>query len=174
MFRKTKISVPIQRKTPKVRMPKALRNAFVSAGTLLVLIVLGGVAYTYLVGPSGPQSAAVVAPALDDPVIKPTIPADNAPASAAIQVLTTPVTAGSNASISVRTVPGSTCTIAVAYNHIASTDSGLATKAADDFGTVSWTWTVDSTAPVGTWPVKVTCVYHSRIGVVIGDLQVSK
>jgi hypothetical protein len=93
---------------------------------------------------------------------------------AALQALTSPVKAGQNSSVNVKTNATSTCTINVSYNNVASKDSGLTPKVADAYGNVSWSWTVDPTAPVGSWPVKVTCVYRGRSAVVIGNLQVIK
>jgi hypothetical protein len=89
-------------------------------------------------------------------------------------MLTSPEAPGDNVSMSVKTVPTSTCTIRVEYNKIPSTDSGLVAKTADEFGIVSWTWTVGEDVPLGTWPAKVTCVYNGRSAVVQGDLQVAE
>jgi hypothetical protein len=161
----------------KIRLPKPVRNALISALVLLVLFVGGGVAYTLVTGLNGDQNASAVAiPAAlaPEPVIKPTQPSVNAKESAAVQMVTSPIAPGSNASLNVKTNSGSTCTISVIYNNIASTDSGLGNKTADDFGTVSWTWTVGSSVPLGTWPAKVTCAYHGRTAVVVANLQVTK
>ncbi len=154
---------------------KALRNSLISAGVLLVVLVAGGAAYTYFLGPDGSQSAASVAPVATPEVnIKPTKPADNAVESAAVQTLTTPAPLGSNVSISVKTVAGSDCKIAVVYGTVTSTDSGLTPKKADEYGVVTWAWTVGNTVPVGKWPVNVECAFHGRSAVVRGDLEVVK
>ncbi len=78
-----------------------------------------------------------------------------------------------NASIIIRTNAGSKCVIAVVYDKTASSDSGLGSKTADEYGIASWTWTVESSVPIGKWPVKVTCVYNGRSAVVQGNLQVA-
>lgn len=160
----------------KQRMPKPLRHALTSATVLLVIIVLGGIAYTYIVGQSDTQTVAATAPpeAPAEPVIKPSQPSPNAKESAAVEALTSPVAPGENASVTIKTNPTSNCTISVMYNNVASTDSGLVAKAADSYGTVTWTWTVGTNVPVGTWPVKVTCAYHTQTAVVQGDLLVQK
>jgi hypothetical protein len=88
--------------------------------------------------------------------------------------VTSPIAAGSNSSITVRTNAGSTCAVTVSYNGAPSTDSGLTPKTADAYGNVTWTWTVNSSVPAGSWPVKVTCTYHGRSGVVISNFQVTK
>lgn len=162
---------------PKVRIPRPVRNVLISSGVLLILFVVAGVVYVFVVGRSSALDTKAVALPVAAPTrqeIKPTAPATNAVESAAVELITSPVALGSNASISVKTNAKSSCAISVVYNNVASTDSGLGTKVADEYGTISWTWTVSKTAPVGTWPVKVTCVYNSRSAVVQADLQVTK
>ncbi len=147
-------------------------------GIVVVLAVLvgGGVAYTYFLGPDGSQIAPAAAPVSPtaSPFKEPSKPAANAKIGASIQTITSPVKLGANASVSVRTLPSAKCTVSVTYNSVASKDSGLAPKVADEFGTVSWTWTVDASAAVGKWPVKVTCALNERSAVVQGDLVVEK
>jgi hypothetical protein len=162
-----------------VRNPRSkwLRNSLISAGVLLVLMIGGGVAYTYFYGPDG-SDAAIPKPTTDtaepNTPFTPRKPAANAVESASVQTLTTPIPPGANASISVKTNPTSTCKISVVYNGAASTDSGLAPKVADDYGTVTWTWTVADTVPLGTYPVNVTCEYNTRSAVTRGELVVAK
>lgn len=172
MFGKRQINL----KMPGVRLPRPVRNALISAGILLVLFVVAGVVYTFIMGRQTPQQpiAQPVAVQQPSPVVKPRQPPANAPESAAVQMLTSPVSAGDAASISVRTNPTSSCKISVVYDKTPSTDAGLRTKIADEYGVVSWSWTVDKNAPKGTWPVTVTCAFHKRTAVVVGDLQVVK
>jgi hypothetical protein len=154
---------------------KTIIKTAVAIVVLLVLFVGGGIAYVFISDEYGAKHAPQPAPAAPAPAassIKPKQPSPDAREGAAVESLTSPVSAGSNANIIVRTNAGSACTISVTYNGKASTDSGLAQATADAYGNVSWTWTVDATAPVGKWPVKVTCVYHGRSGVVQGDLEV--
>lgn len=158
------------------RVLKRVRNIALSSAILLVLIVGAGVAYTWFMGQSEPGPTAASAPpvaARPTATIKPAAPAANAKESAAVESITSPVAPGENASMEVKTLAGSTCTIAVVYDKMASTDSGLGPKVADEFGIVNWTWTVESTAPVGTWPMKVTCTRNKQSAVVQGDLTVS-
>lgn len=154
---------------------RRMRNVLISIASLLVIFIGIGVAYTFYV------SQADTAPNVAKPVstlrpntVKHTKLADNVPASASIQSLTTPVVPGDNASISVKGNPGSTCSIKVEYNKVASVDSGLVTKITDDFGVVTWAWTLSPTTPEGKWPVTVTCEYNKKTAIVIGDLVVSK
>jgi hypothetical protein len=157
-----------------MRLPRSVRNALISALVLLVLIVGAGVAYILLSG--GTDTEAKPPPrqtAAKEPVVKAHKPAANAKESAAIEMLTSPVAAGSNASVNVRTLADSTCSIVVTYAGAKSTDSGLKPKTADDFGAVSWTWTVGNAVPAGNWPVTVTCVHNGRSAVVQSELQVT-
>jgi hypothetical protein len=71
-------------------------------------------------------------------------------------------------------LPGSKCTISVAYSDVPSKDSGLTPRTADNYGVVTWAWTVEPAAAVGTWPVKVTCALGTKSAFVQGDLQVIK
>jgi zona occludens toxin (predicted ATPase) len=159
------------------RIPKTALYTAISVIVLLVLLVGGGIAYVWYTGQNAPDISGIdAAPAAAESpaVLTPTKPAANANASASVQVLTSPVAPGDNASISIKTVATSTCTIKVMYGDVQSTDSGLTTKTADEFGIVSWAWTVGATVPTGTWPVTVTCNYNGRSAVVQGNLVVAR
>lgn len=104
---------------------------------------------------------------------RPKIP-DTAQIGASVQTITSPVMPGSNASIMVKTNPDANCAISVVYDKTASKDSGLVAKKADEYGLVEWTWTVESTVPLGNWPVKVTCANKKNSAVVENDLRVVK
>ena len=172
---KLEIKLKYQKGCCLKRIPRTLRRTIITMVALLLLFIISGVAYVLISDRENAKSApATVPPAEVLPLPKPTPPGINAPEGAAVETLTSPVSAGSNSSITIATNAGSACTISVSYNNVPSTDSGLAPKTADVYGNVNWTWTVDSSAPVGTWPVKVTCVYHGRSGVVIGNLEVAK
>lgn len=158
-----------------IRVPKAARNALLSAVAMLVLVVGGGVAYVWYSGQGGIVKPLAAAPVSDTeaPVIKPSKPSPNARESVAIESLTTPVAPGANSSLMIRTLAGSKCTISVLYNNVPSADSGLTPKVADEFGSVSWSWTVRPETPVGHAPVTVTCAYGQKTAVVQGDLVVT-
>ncbi len=160
--------------TRKQKVFRSIRNAAISIAVLLVLFIGAGVAYTWYEGRK-PAVNTVVAPTTTTPsTIKHIAPAENVQESASVQSLTSPVMPGDNASITIKTNPGSWCTIKVEYNKVASKDSGLIGKTADDYGTVTWAWTVESTVPLGSWPVTVTCLRNKLSAVVIGSLVVSK
>ena len=157
---------------------RAVRNTAIGVVVIAVLLVGGGLAYTYFLGPDGSQAAQEAEKQAAAPVpnqaIKPSKPSANTPASASIAALLSPVAPGDNTSVTIKTVPTAKCTVAVSYGTIAAKDSGLAAKNADEFGTATWSWTVDKAAPLGTWPVKVTCAYNGRTAFVQGDLVVAK
>jgi len=160
-----------------MRISKTVRNSGISVGVLLVVLIAGGTAYTLFGDGQAPKQASstkAVAEETFQPIPKPPQPAANAPEGVAVGAFTTPVAPGSNSSIQVHTNAGSTCNISVVYNNAPSTDSGLAPKTADEYGVVSWSWTVGSSVPVGSWPVRVTCAYHGRTGVVQANLEVSR
>lgn len=154
---------------------KFVRNTAISIAVLLVLAVGGGVAYTWYMGQQPVEtSTAIQAPI--EPVapktIKPPVQSPDAAASASVQMLTTPIMPSENASLTVKTNPEAVCSITVEYDEVASKDSGLTLKTADEFGLVTWTWTVDDSAPEGVWPVDVTCAHNKQSAMVRGDLEV--
>lgn len=157
---------------------KIVRNILVSIIVMGGLLVGGGFAYTYYLGPDGEQTAAVQQPVATQPqpITKPSQQNPNANASASITVLSSPVAPGTNASISVRTNQLAKCKISVVYAGVASKDSGLAPKTADEFGTVSWAWTVEASVPEGKHPVKVECANaaNTKTAVVQSEQVVSK
>ena len=71
--------------------------------------------------------------------------------------LTSPVSHGNAANISVRTAPGAACTIIVTYKSGPSRARGLVPKAAGGDGIVSWTWIVGTRTTPGKWPITVAC-----------------
>jgi len=68
-----------------------------------------------------------------------------------------PISRGLTARATVTTLPHAFCSITVTYASVLSTADGLAAKDADGSGFVSWSWTVEASAPPGSWPVEVSC-----------------
>lgn len=78
--------------------------------------------------------------------------------------LTSPVSAGDDASITVQTAPGALCLITVTYKSGPSRARGLAPKTADSQGRVSWIWRVGTRTTPGRWQIIVTCSAAGRQG----------
>src|SRR2546422_38286 len=76
--------------------------------------------------------------------------------------LTSPVSPGNAATITVSTTPGANCLIAVFYMSGPSKAQGLFPQSADTKGRVSWTWLVGSNTTPGTWPINITCTVQDR------------
>jgi len=83
--------------------------------------------------------------------------------------LTSPVSPGNPASITIKTVPSAQCRIRVQYLPGPSKAKGLIPQTADSEGQVTWTWRVGAQTTPGTWPIFVTCLS----GVSQGTLQTS-
>lgn len=156
------------------KVAKTAIKISVSALILLTLIIGAGIGYVWYTGQNNQDELAkqTVEAVKPEAVIAPVKQADDANVGASVQSLTTPVVPGTNSSITVKTNPEAKCTISVTYNKIPSKDSGLIPKVADEYGVVDWSWTVESTVPIGKWPVKVTCTKGKKSGVTAGDLVV--
>lgn len=153
------------------------RNIIVSIVLLLVLLVGSGVGYTWYMGKYAKVESSAIAPPLNtlpEPVVEVRKQAPDAVVGASVQMITSPLVPGMNAMITVKTNTEAKCVIKVVYDKTASTDSGLSEKTADEYGMVSWTWTVEPTAPLGLWPVTVTCANAKNSAVVKADLKLDK
>lgn len=160
----------------KARILKFIRNTSISILILLVMFLVAGAAYTWYMGQNNSENATAITAPIEPtpgPNFAPTKQADNVPTGASVQMISSPIAPGSNTSITVKTNPGAICTISVIYDKTPSTDSGLVSKTSGEYGIVSWSWTVESSVPLGKWPVKVTCLHNEKTGVVVGDLVVS-
>ena len=69
--------------------------------------------------------------------------------------LTSPVSQGANATISINTAPNTYCTITVYYKSGPSTAQGLEPKNTDSSGNVSWTWKVGTRTTPGDWKIVI-------------------
>lgn len=160
----------------KAQTRKTIRNTSISVVVLLILFVVAGILYVLFVdqAPSASNKTSSSSNSAVQALPKPQAPAANAKEFAAVQAVTSPVKQGQNSSVSIATNATSVCKISVVYEDVASTDSGLTPKTADAYGNVTWSWTIDSSVPVGTWPISVTCVYHGRSAVVDTSVLVTK
>lgn len=156
-----------------------VRNGAIGTAIVLLLLVGAGVGYTWYMGMQQPAAAAVEeAPETARPVaMTPSKPAPDAAVGVSSQMLTSPVKPGENASLTIKTNAGATCEITVTYGEIGeedkqSTDSGLEPQEADIYGMVTWAWTVETSRPLGTYPVEVTCANEAKSGYLRVDLIV--
>lgn len=106
-----------------------------------------------------PGIAAIPTPA---PTSKPTSKPTPKPASGTLKVkvtnLTSPVSAGEDATVRIRTRAGASCSIVVRYKSGPSKAQGLGPLKVDGYGAGSWTWLVGSRTTHGSWPITITCV----------------
>jgi len=163
-----------QRTLKREQRRKSARRTVNAILALFVLAVAAGIGYTWYMGKQKPAVAveSPIATKNRPAVIKPHKVASDAKVGVAIQMFTSDVRIGENASMTVRTNPDAECAIVVKYNNVPAKDGGLVTKVADEFGVASWAWTVTQGTPPGKWPVQVTCKNKKHSAVVIGDLIV--
>ena len=82
----------------------------------------------------------------------------SAAASVRLVGLTSPVAAGSTATVTAGVLPRRvSCTITVSYKGGPSKAAGLNAKRPSLAGRVSWTWRVGSSTTSGRWPIVVAC-----------------
>jgi hypothetical protein len=158
-------------------MLRTLRNIVLSIIALAVVFVGAGAAYVLYTGRTSSEAKAepvAPSPSPGAAIPIPHKPGPNAPESASVESLSSPVKTGQNTSMTVRTLPNSVCTATFTYNNIVSKDSGLVQKNADDYGNVTWAWTISGDVPAGKWPAKVMCTYNKKSAMVIGDVEVTK
>lgn len=177
MLRELNGSVATERGRAKARRRRLVKTLFITIFTLLILGGGAGAGYVWYLGNTKPVTTTEVqvptkpkiVQAAEAPKAKPT-----GPVGVSVQVLTSPVKPGGNASMTIRTRPDAACSIKVTYkDKQQSTDGGLIPKTADEFGLVQWTWTVESSRPVGTGAAEVTCALGDKSGYVKGDLEVA-
>ena len=71
--------------------------------------------------------------------------------------VTSPVRAGSTATLTATAAPGASCDITVYYKSGPSKAAGLDPKTADGSGNVSWSWKVGASTSAGDWRIVVSC-----------------
>jgi hypothetical protein len=75
----------------------------------------------------------------------------------ALESLTSPVPAGSSATLTIRAQTGTLCTPCMIYQSGKASPRGLEPKTVGSSGEVSWTWRVHPNTKPGTWLVCVDC-----------------
>lgn len=171
MLRKLKGVGSTYRLNERRRRRHFVRMIMTISLAIILLAVVVGMVYVWYMGKIKPieQAATPVKTTTQQVVTTDPVVDENAPVGVATQTLTTPLKRGSNASISIKTRPKAACSIRVTYSLTGdsdqvSRDGGLIPKDADQYGVVSWAWTVESSRPLGSWPVEVTCAYKSKWG----------
>lgn len=151
------------------------KRTFIASIVVVLMLLLSGTLYTWYIGKYSPVP---VAQPIEEPVERPKTaetPVDEtAKVGVAEQVFTRTVRQGDNASLQIKTNRLAACSITVEYDKRLSEDTGLVPKKADEYGVVSWAWTVEPTRPVGRWPVTVTCANEKNSAVHIVYLTVEK
>lgn len=153
---------------------RVLRNIFITFFILVVLMVGAAMAYTWYNGKYGTQTVTKPVVKKGPAVRTPSKPSPTGPVGASVQMLTTPVVPGENASISVKTNANANCSIVVTNKDVPMKDSGLIPKAADDYGMAIWTWTIPPTMTDTTLKAGVTCANLKNSGFVAGDVVVKR
>jgi len=74
----------------------------------------------------------------------------------AIVSLTSPISRGSNATITINTTPNVLCTITVYYKSGPSEAKGLEPKNSDGNGNCTWSWKVGARTTHGDWKIVIT------------------
>ena len=75
--------------------------------------------------------------------------------SISVVSLNSPIPAGSNAKLTIQTVPGAVCSITVYYKSGPSSAAGLGSQTADASGQATWSWKVGSRTTPGIWEIVV-------------------
>lgn len=155
------------------RKKKRLTRTFVTIIIFILVFLLAGLAYTWYMGRYMTPLQTTDIPKKVKKAETTSTPVDeNAQVGVAEQIFTRTVRQGQNASLQIKTNRLAACSIRVEYNKQESTDTGLMPKKADEYGVVSWAWTVEDTRPVGRWPVTVTCANATKSGVHVVYLTV--
>jgi hypothetical protein len=78
------------------------------------------------------------------------------PGKVGLVSVTSPISAGSHATLVVKAPSGAACSIVVTYKSGPSSAAGLQPQSVHS-GRISWTWTVGTRTTRGRWPIDVSC-----------------
>lgn len=147
----------------------------ISTIVLIILTALVGLGFAWYLGQVQPPPKIETPSAAELPKEqpKPVIP-KNKPVGVAIQTVSSPVSHGDVASLSIHTSPLVTCSVVLEYNDKPVKVAGLEPQEADEFGIASWTWGIDESVPYGKWPMTITCKNKKYSGVAVAELQVKQ
>ncbi|NCU37596.1 hypothetical protein EOL96_00840 [Candidatus Saccharibacteria bacterium] len=170
MLRELKGGVSSPQGQRRARRKRLYKTIAVVVGVFLLLAFIGIVVYVWITGKTADVEVVDVAPKALTVINEPKKIADNQPVGVSISSLTSPVSPGSNVSITIRTLPLAACSIDVRYNGLKSTDIGLIPKNADEYGVVTWSWKVEEGQSIGKWPIDMTCALGDNSGYMRGEL----
>lgn len=167
--------------TKQSRLIRFVRN--LTVGVVILTVIIGGV-YVVLLWLNKPKVASTPAPDAtnkDNPsFMTPHKPPKDVAIGSSIQSISSPVSPGDNASLTLRTTESAVCTIKVVrldaemreVQRVA--DSGLGDKTADEFGIVTWTWTMPANAAIAKWQADISCMRDSKGTRSIGEIVVQR
>lgn len=143
---------------------------------LVMALVIAGFVYAWYYAKTHPVKEGEVPQSKPKPISnsKPAKEVSpDTPVGVAIESLTSPVKAGDNASLSVKTLPTATCNLRLTYKDgTVSKDAGLSPKVSDDFGIAAWTWTIEPTRSAGMATIEATCIHGKMSGYNKGEIVV--
>ena len=161
---------------------KLLKRAYRWLAVLVVLTVSmvgAGILLMWLMQPKVPDSPAVVAPVIQKPdITSPRKFGPNVPIGSAVQSISSPIAPGNNASVTLRTTEGATCSIKVVRLDTHGKelerieDSGLVDKKVDVFGVATWTWTIPNGTVLGVWQADMFCTRDDMSTRSVGELVI--
>ena len=172
---------PKTRESKKNRIARRIKIA-ITVAVIPVLVIAGLAAlYIWLKPVNKNLDQTTVSQNGPIPTIKkPPKLADNVPFGSSIQSITSSVASGANASITLRSLEGATCSIKVVHRNDMGKeadivkDSGLADKTADEFGVTAWTWTMPVDAYIGEWQADVMCRRGDKSTRSVGEITVKR
>lgn len=167
--------------TKRSRFLKALRNLGI---IIAVLVLIVAAVYVVMLWLNKPQVAHVAEPDATNQqnpaFIAPRKPPQDVAIGSSIQAISSPVSPGSNASLTIRTTESAVCSVKVVRIDAEMreaqrvSDSGLIDKTADDFGVVTWTWTMPADAVIAPWQADINCTRGTKSTRSIGEIIVQK
>lgn len=165
----------------KARLVRRLKTGVVSVAAVAGVIAAGLYVLVWVQKPHAlPQTTADASTQPKLPDLSAQKIGPNVPIGSAIQAISSPVTPGSNANVTLRTTEGAVCSLKVVQldpyqKELARvSDSGLADKTADDYGMVTWTWTMPANAALTTWKADMFCKRGDKSTRSVGDIVVQK
>ena len=148
---------------------------------LLIIAIAGGLIYVWLMGLQPKPSTTTTPTETTKPsFLTPHKLPDDIDIGSSIQMLSSPVSPGDNASLSIRTTERAVCAVKIIrlddyQKEVARvTDSGLGDKTADEFGTVTWTWTMPADAALAKWTADIFCTRGTKSTHSVGQIIVQK